>query len=550
MVGGTFTYANGTYESNYGTIYSGWTADGEGNIETYEATVPANTTATLYLPISETQALATAVPEGAEYIGQEEHNGKDCAVYTLTSGSYSFTIVSEEDALAAEKEEALAAADAALAALADYQSADSISEENLTAVEELIAAAESAVEAYLALEGSTDDLTGSENIAGAQAAVEAYKQAVLDAEALAAAKESAEEAILALADYQEEGSVTEDNYLDVKALLAAAESAAEAYTELGGNAEDLENYGYIEGTEAVIAAFEKTLSEEQMFAFAKIAAETALAGLEGYQETGSVTAENYETVLSLIDTAQAAVEVYIALEGSTDDLSGYENLEGAKAAVAAYEETLAEAKAAAEDALAAIAQYQEEGSVTAENYETVLSLYKAAQEAVQAYADLGGSTDDLADYANLSGTQEVLEAYEDSLTQDDGEEEGDADTDTDTGTDDSDTGNGDSGSTGDESSGNGTTEDTDDTDTSDDADEADTSDDADEADTSDDADTADDADDSTGTGSSSSDSSSSDSSSATQTGDTSQAGAYVILFGCAAAVAAAALIRRRKTVMK
>lgn len=90
-VGGTFTYANGSYESNYGTIYSGWTAK-DGAMETYTATVPANTTATLYLPISQEQANATTAPEGAEFVEMTEHNGTTCAVYTLQAGSYEFTI--------------------------------------------------------------------------------------------------------------------------------------------------------------------------------------------------------------------------------------------------------------------------------------------------------------------------------------------------------------------------------------------------------------------------------------------------------------------------
>lgn len=90
-VGGTFTYANGSYDSNYGTIYSGWTAK-DGVMETYTATVPANTTATLYLPISQEQADATTVPEGAEFVEMTEHNGTTCAVYILQSGSYEFTI--------------------------------------------------------------------------------------------------------------------------------------------------------------------------------------------------------------------------------------------------------------------------------------------------------------------------------------------------------------------------------------------------------------------------------------------------------------------------
>lgn len=90
-VGGTFTYANGSYDSNYGTIYSGWTAE-DGKMTSYTATVPANTTATLYLPISQEEAEATTVPEGAEFVEMTEHNGTVCAQYTLESGSYEFTV--------------------------------------------------------------------------------------------------------------------------------------------------------------------------------------------------------------------------------------------------------------------------------------------------------------------------------------------------------------------------------------------------------------------------------------------------------------------------
>lgn len=90
-VGGTFTYANGSYDSNYGTIYSGWTAE-EGKMTSYTATVPANTTATLYLPISQEEADATTVPEGAVFVEMTEHNGTSCAQYTLEAGSYEFAV--------------------------------------------------------------------------------------------------------------------------------------------------------------------------------------------------------------------------------------------------------------------------------------------------------------------------------------------------------------------------------------------------------------------------------------------------------------------------
>ena len=90
-VGGSFTGAKGSFESDYGTIESGWTAE-DGVITGYHAVVPANTGATLYLPISEAQAQAVALPEGISYQGMELHNGRECAVFALQSGSYDIAL--------------------------------------------------------------------------------------------------------------------------------------------------------------------------------------------------------------------------------------------------------------------------------------------------------------------------------------------------------------------------------------------------------------------------------------------------------------------------
>ena len=87
--GGSFSYAKGSIDTNYGTIESGWTADG-GVLTSYHATIPANTQATLYLPATGLKAAPTA-PEGAEYKGTETRNSIKCHVYALKSGSYAFT---------------------------------------------------------------------------------------------------------------------------------------------------------------------------------------------------------------------------------------------------------------------------------------------------------------------------------------------------------------------------------------------------------------------------------------------------------------------------
>ena len=87
---GQMTFAKGYFDSPYGRINSGWKI--ENKALTYSATVPANTTATLYLPTSSEKA----VKESGKVVGQAKgvtfiryENGK--AVYELKSGEYVFT---------------------------------------------------------------------------------------------------------------------------------------------------------------------------------------------------------------------------------------------------------------------------------------------------------------------------------------------------------------------------------------------------------------------------------------------------------------------------
>jgi alpha-L-rhamnosidase len=81
---GVMTSAEGYYDSMYGRIASAWKVNG--NVLTYRATVPANTTATLYLP-----AVAPgAVKESGKDIAPLKYeNGR--AVFALKSGAYEFT---------------------------------------------------------------------------------------------------------------------------------------------------------------------------------------------------------------------------------------------------------------------------------------------------------------------------------------------------------------------------------------------------------------------------------------------------------------------------
>ena len=89
-------YAKGYYESIHGTIKSDWSFDKDGGI-VYKATVPANTTATLYLPVEESAVVYEGkVPakdaDGVTFVKYED--GK--AVYELKSGSYRFALGAAE----------------------------------------------------------------------------------------------------------------------------------------------------------------------------------------------------------------------------------------------------------------------------------------------------------------------------------------------------------------------------------------------------------------------------------------------------------------------
>jgi alpha-L-rhamnosidase len=86
---GQMTWARGYYDSLYGRIASSWKV--ENGVLTYAATVPANTTTTLYLPTSSEKS----VKEGGKPVDQAKgvtfiKNEKGKAVYTLKSGSYEF----------------------------------------------------------------------------------------------------------------------------------------------------------------------------------------------------------------------------------------------------------------------------------------------------------------------------------------------------------------------------------------------------------------------------------------------------------------------------
>jgi len=88
---GVMTWAEGHYDSMYGRISSAWRV--EGGVLTYRATVPANTTATLFVPAPSADAVREGGKDarsarGVTFVRYE--GGK--AVYTLTSGTYVFSV--------------------------------------------------------------------------------------------------------------------------------------------------------------------------------------------------------------------------------------------------------------------------------------------------------------------------------------------------------------------------------------------------------------------------------------------------------------------------
>ena len=85
VAGGSFTFAKGSYDSAYGEIQSGWTAEA-GTMTSYDAVVPANTSATLYLPMDgEIQ-----IPDGAVLVGEAQRNGQKTLQIELPAGTWHF----------------------------------------------------------------------------------------------------------------------------------------------------------------------------------------------------------------------------------------------------------------------------------------------------------------------------------------------------------------------------------------------------------------------------------------------------------------------------
>lgn len=92
-VGANYTSLQGSFASNYGDIISSWEADGEGTMTSYTTVVPANTTATLYLPV-EDSVNNFGDSDGVQFVEKTTHNNTSVAKYELSSGSFEFEISS------------------------------------------------------------------------------------------------------------------------------------------------------------------------------------------------------------------------------------------------------------------------------------------------------------------------------------------------------------------------------------------------------------------------------------------------------------------------
>ncbi|MCA0757846.1 family 78 glycoside hydrolase catalytic domain [Paenibacillus sp. N4] len=80
----------GKLDSYYGTIVSNWESE-DGTLGSYEAIVPANTTATLYLPIDDAAVRVKGTP-GIKHIENLERYGVQVAKFELQSGGYQFSV--------------------------------------------------------------------------------------------------------------------------------------------------------------------------------------------------------------------------------------------------------------------------------------------------------------------------------------------------------------------------------------------------------------------------------------------------------------------------
>jgi alpha-L-rhamnosidase len=83
--------ASASFDSPYGTISSAWQDDG--NTISWKVTIPANTTALMYLPTGSKESILVGGHPIAEAPGIQSHEGQgNNLVYEAVSGSYQLTM--------------------------------------------------------------------------------------------------------------------------------------------------------------------------------------------------------------------------------------------------------------------------------------------------------------------------------------------------------------------------------------------------------------------------------------------------------------------------
>lgn len=84
-------HVDASYQSLYGDIESSWESEA-GKLISYHTQIPANTTATLYLPAEGVDTKQIPEISGLVCKGQTERNGQEVVEFTLESGGYDFKV--------------------------------------------------------------------------------------------------------------------------------------------------------------------------------------------------------------------------------------------------------------------------------------------------------------------------------------------------------------------------------------------------------------------------------------------------------------------------
>lgn len=311
---GRIDFVNGSYNSMYGTIESQWTSE-NGEMNSYTAVVPANTTAALYLELDENQVQSLALPQGAAYAGRETRNGSDCAKFELTAGIYSFEIESQANAAVLAAQEAQAAAEAAQAA----------AEEAQVAAEEAQISAETAQKLAEEARKKAEDAvkTSGENSASAVLAKDAAEQAEKDAKAAKGLAEAAQTAA------ENAKSKAEDAF-------KAAEEAKNGSIDAQKKAEDARDAALqakdtaVESRNAADKALESAMAQVKL---AEAAKNAAIAAKEDAVAAQAKAEEARKIAESKAAEAEKALEEARQLKKEMENLLAKAKFEDAKATV-------------------------------------------------------------------------------------------------------------------------------------------------------------------------------------------------------------------------